>query len=207
VGELAATVGFQEVLDKVITNNCLECHSTYSNYTISAQLAPKMLETVLSGRMPKGGPRLDQDLIDTLQTWVLSGAPEEAGGEEAQEIPLAPTFESIQVNILAPKCLSCHSGNPDAPAPLHIDFSSYEALLTSDEMAEIISGERLLNSDTPEESFLTYLLSPGSDGAGVDPAMPPRTVPGTPEYEFPGYVTPEEIKVINEWMKKGYPEK
>jgi|GEM_PF-3566500 len=204
-------VGFQQVFDEVIKNNCLECHNetpetTYSSYRVVSTLAPKILSNVLSGRMPRGKPPLSLELKAVLQSWVDAGAPEEAGGAAAEQIPLEPTYDSLLVNFFLPKCLGCHSGTPGSPAPADINFASYDKLIATNKFVEGRTGYPLFDTEEPELSDFAYVVAgdPESDPV-VLPAMPPLTLKNSPDYVSPGVATEEELETLYEWMRRGLP--
>jgi hypothetical protein len=87
---------------------------------------------------------------------LLTGCGASVGGgtgdrEPQSGIPLAATFESINANILRPKCLSCHSGSR---APHGIDLSSLKKIMENNSFPPL-----LVPGDPKESSLYTSVLN------------------------------------------------
>lgn len=194
-------VGFERVFNEVFEKNCIECHSSYSNYQIVAQQADRILNAVETGRMPKNRPNISNLAFSVLKSWVENGAPE-IPGQAPEMLPLEASYESLIVNIFGPKCLACHSGSLDAPGPASINFSSYENLIQSNLLYEQRFGIGFLDTEFPEDSELIALVTDTSSQA-----MPPPMLPGNPNYVPPDRVTAKEVEVLIEWISLGFPER
>jgi len=193
--------GFDDVFEKIIGPKCLRCHDNYEEHASVAAQSDRLLNAIISGRMPKGGPQLSVREKTIFSSWVNDGSPLVAGGAEAVPVPLEPTFKSIATNILGPKCLACHNGSPDSPAPLEINFSSYETLIESNDDYADTFGNGFLDQALGEGSEIIFVVT--------DPAspMPPLVLPGNDEYNANPLpqLTAEEVSVLIEWIKDGFP--
>lgn len=153
----------------------------------------KVEDEVRSGRMPKDFSfvKIEEDF---LLSWISNGAPNEkvdvkseqscSGENKMPEIkPLIPTYESIRDRIFLPKCISCHRS--DKSADLYA-FTSYRATMI---LTDIFDFEN------PENSrIIKDVTQEGKD------MMPPKKS-GIER------LTPEEVKVMVEWIRAGLPEK
>ena len=189
---------FNQVLDK--DKNCTECHNSYSNYQIVFSKADSILKAVLSDRMPKNKSPLSNELKAILASWVKYGAPN-IPGLVSEMKPLEPTFESLLVNVFAPKCLDCHSGIVGAPGPIIYNFSTYMDFIESDKNFQFRNGIGLVDQSAPEDSELILLVTDK-----IEP-MPPLKLRGVPPESLPKQLTEDEVNVLIEWIAKGYPEK
>ena len=193
-------VGFNQVFNQLLAPQCLECHPGYSNYNAVAAESSKILEQIVTGRMPRGGPAItDENRLSLINSWVQNGAPEEAGGDAAQPISLEPTFNSIFVNILVPKCIACHNGSSQAIAPRFYNFSNYDSFIASNTSFEQVNGFPFMDQLDGAESEIVFLFE--------DNQMPPTFLPGNPSYnENPlEQLTPNEINVFTQWIENGFP--
>jgi hypothetical protein len=197
----AESFGFDEVFNKIIGPKCLRCHDNYKDYDSVAAQSDRLLNAIVSGRMPKGRPQLSTQEKSMFNSWVKQGSPLEAGGEEAVPIALEPSFKSIFTNVLGPKCLSCHNGSANSPAPTEINLSSYENIIESNNGYAEIFGDGFLDEDLAEDSEIVFLVTDT-----VSP-MPPLVLPGNEEYNANPLpqLTDEEVTVLIEWIKKGFP--
>lgn len=199
--EVVEGIGFKEVFEGVIENNCLECHKSYAQFEVSSALASKMLTSIVTGRMPKGKPALGDKEKALLSSWIEAGTPEISGGEAPKPFVLEPNYKSLFIGVIAPKCIGCHSGEASAPAPKDMNFSTYETFLEADAIYKARNGFGLIDANT-ENSDLVFIVT--DTGPGGQP-MPPLSINGLPDYVFPGAVTEEELEVIKEWMRIGAP--
>ena len=102
--------------------------------------------------------------------------PPSDGSSSVESGALAPTFASIQKNILQPKCNTCHAG----ARPAHgLDFSSYGGLVHS------ASHPDLVVPGQPERSGLIEALRHGNMPMNADP------------------LSEDEISAISTWIANG----
>jgi len=193
-------LGFQDVFNDVIDQNCLGCHDSWNDYqTVRGFGTDRMLDAIISGRMPKGGPILSFREQSIFNSWVQDGSPEVAG-QESGDMKLEPNYKSILVKVFSPKCIACHDGSENAPGPASINLSTYEDLIASNELYAERFGVGFLDVEFPEDSEIIFLLE-----EGAEEPMPPLTLPGSPDYVRPESVTAEELEVIIEWIRQGLP--
>jgi hypothetical protein len=111
-------------------------------------------------------------------------------GEGGGDVPLEPTFASIQHNVFTPVCTACHAGAA-APRGLRLDADNSHAQLvgvTSDEVASLL---RVAPGD-PDASYLVHKLE-GSAAVGA------RMPLGGP------YLDAATMAVIRQWIGRGAP--
>ena len=101
---------------------------------------------------------------------------------------LAPTFSSIQREVLTPRCTVCHSGAA-APAGLRLDEGSSYGLLVGVASRES-GGTQRVAPGRPDDSYLVHKLE---GRAAVGARMPL----GGP------YLDDATIAVIREWIARG----
>ena len=101
---------------------------------------------------------------------------------------LAPTFSSIQRQVLTPRCTVCHSGAA-APAGLRLDEGSSYGLLVGVASRES-GGTQRVAPGRPDDSYLVHKLE---GRAAVGARMPL----GGP------YLDDATIAVIREWIARG----
>jgi hypothetical protein len=100
---------------------------------------------------------------------------------------LAPTFSSIQREVLTPRCTVCHAGAA-APAGLRLDEGSSYALLVG--VASQQSGTLRVAPGRPDDSYLVHKIE---GRAAVGARMPL----GGP------FLDDATIAVIREWIARG----
>lgn len=115
-----------------------------------------------------------------------NGRPVGEGGGSAGG--LAPTFASIQANVLTPRCTVCHSGAA-APAGLRLDEGNSFALLVGVPSREVSSMLRVAPGQ-PDDSYLVQKLE---GRAAVGARMPL----GGP------FLDDATIAVIRQWIAEG----
>ena len=101
---------------------------------------------------------------------------------------LAPTFSSIQREVLTPRCTVCHSGAA-APAGLRLDEGSSYGLLVGVASRES-GGTQRVAPGRPDDSYLVHKVE---GRAAVGARMPL----GGP------YLDDATIAVIREWIARG----
>jgi hypothetical protein len=110
----------------------------------------------------------------------------EGGGNNGSG--LAPTFSSIQREVLTPRCTVCHSGAA-APAGLRLDEGSSYGLLVGVASRES-GGTQRVAPGRPNDSYLVHKIE---GRAAVGARMPL----GGP------YLDDATIAVIREWIARG----
>lgn len=193
--ELLAKVSYQMVKTEVFDKSCVSCHGTSGNVSLEsyssslAALAKIKSSTIDEKRMPKAPEApLTQRQLEILSAWIQTGGRERpADGSDTPPPPppmLTPTFSSIHQQILVPKCISCHRVDSNSQAN-EMPFTTYD---------EIRNHPRyVVNPDNPDEgeSLLTAVLR-----AGASKPMPPPDSGISP-------VKPEELLIIEEWIRRG----
>jgi mono/diheme cytochrome c family protein len=145
-------------------------------------------------RMPMTGPPfLSDDEIATLKRWVADGMPQGASENVAQAEPAEPvlpgpgevvTYQDV-APIFALRCAKCHTENGlmgDAPEGYRL--TSYDAALSTGDRVRIVPGQ-------PDASQVVRRIR----GQSL-PRMP---------FDGPPYLSPEEIRVIEDWIEQGAP--
>lgn len=188
---LLEKVSYQMVNQQIFSPKCISCHGDSGGVNLESYNAiighlDKIKQSALKDQsMPKSPyPKLtEQDLI-LLATWIQAGAPETAldGSNQppVQIEPLKPTFKSIQQNILQKKCLICHSPGNEAERV---------SLNTPEEMIDSPYG--IIVPGLPDESGLVLVTLPTARKR-----MPP------PKSGF-ATLKPEEIEIVKEWIANG----
>lgn len=188
--ELVARMSFAEVYTRVLQPKCISCHGTQGGVNLENHAsALSVLEgirksTLVERRMPKAPtPALDKDELEILAAWVEAGGPElpRNGGPGTTPLPvLEANFASIKANVLVPKCISCHGPGGEAA---RVPMVTLDDLLNSP-LEIVIPGN-------PEESGLILSVLPGARKI-----MPPVS-------SGMSALKPEEIKVLEEWIRNG----
>lgn len=139
----------QEKAMVIIENRCAACHAGGAflgnigpidnvDYLLSSglvvpgdSLSGQMMEAIQSEMMPPDLP-LTQEERDDLTIWIDSFVPTSPLPQENQpgsgSGSIQATFQSINQNILIPKCLGCH--NPSGIRSGE-DFSTYQTTITT----------------------------------------------------------------------------
>lgn len=66
----ARELNFAVVKERVLKNNCIQCHQAYEDYNTVATDKDKILDAILTDRMPKNTPPLNDNLKSLMVTWV-----------------------------------------------------------------------------------------------------------------------------------------
>jgi mono/diheme cytochrome c family protein len=200
---------FESKVQPIFQKNCYACHTTSASSGLRVDSMEALLKGGNSGpaivpgnpdksllilavrqtdndlKMPKGG-KLTAAEVATLEDWVKMGAPGPAavvpamtGGVVGAASPAGDFFESRVRPIFANNCSGCH-GNMAA------------------------SGLRI--------DSLGALLKGGNSGPAIVPGDPAKSlliqaVKQTGELKMPkgGHLKPEEIAVLEDWVKMGAP--
>lgn len=170
-----------ETVKKIALANCMECHTTGSNSLDTPEKLmehqAKVLASVHERTMPpksSGYKYLNECETKILETWIedrlqnrstvskVKDIPACAGAKPPEAKPktdfatLELSFENLQKEILAPKCLSCHA----------TDSPGYQYAL--DDLQRMKDNELILA--TADESLLYQVTIPGR----VKYFMPPK---------------------------------
>jgi len=173
---------FANIQREFLQNRCQTCHPNYANHNVVSSQINQIVNSILSDRMPKGGPPLTDEQKNLLQAWAQVGAPlGQNPTNPPSVIALEPTWASISTNIIFNKCIACH--NPNGQVPF-LDFSSRNSMFAK--------RDQLFDFDHPEDSLLIEVI--------LDPLepMPPL------DSGFAS-LTPQEIKTLIEWIRLGLP--
>jgi uncharacterized membrane protein len=181
---------FYSQVRPIFQAKCVFCHGTSGGVNLESfegarrSLGRIYQATIVQRRMPKlPYPPLTMRELSLLNGWIRTGGlndPIPAPPERPPPLPLEPKYASIRENILAKKCLVCHSPGGKAE---RVPFVTKDDLLNSP--LEIVSP------GNAEESGLVLALS-----ENARKKMPP------PDSGMTG-VTPEELAMIKDWINKG----
>ena len=191
--DLVSKVSFSDVYTVVFRPKCIGCHDGGSgrinleSYQEARSNLIKIKQAAIVNRtMPKAPyPALNENELMTLAAWIEAGGPDQpTNGDPSTPIPtpepLRPEFESIKKNIFEVKCMSCHKVGGKAEK---VSLATREDLINSPRDI-VIPG-------SPEESGLILDLQ-----EDAIKRMPPPDSGISP-------VKPEDIHIIEEWIKNG----
>lgn len=180
---------FDDIRTQILEPKCVSCHANYRNYPAVVADLNAMILSVQSGRMPKRGPPLEQELQSLLTNWARAGAPPspKSPPSEPPTISLAPNWESLSQNVFFPKCVMCHNAGGEAK---FLDLSSRQKFFEQRDREFL--GSKLINFDSPEESYILSVIT--------DPEEPmPPTSAGL------GRLSEKEVETLKEWIQRGLP--
>ena len=189
-------IGYKQVSDLVLTQNCVKCHNQSlhdGSIVLDSYAAVKanlgLVQSEVASRSMPPDNTLQADQIQLISEWVSNGAPEVgsqapstsptpiAGGPTPTPAPpsvLVATYASIRENVFVPKCLSCHSaGASQSKRPL-------------DNYANMMANTSLISAGDPANSGVYTEIDGGT--------MPPNNR---------NQVTAEEEAVIKTWIQNG----
>lgn len=81
-GGAVAHPTYEKDIKPIMDNYCVSCHNAngpspdLTNYTDVKNSAESVYSEILSGDMPQGGTKLNNNTIQTFQNWINDGAPE-----------------------------------------------------------------------------------------------------------------------------------
>ncbi len=195
-GDPANVITFAEIKAQILEPNCIACHSGYGDYNTFNAVKEAAMGAISSGRMPKGGPPLSNELKTLMRSWLAAGAPETNNdvvvtnpgddtndGSDGNNPPpvdiLEPTWGSISKKIIFPKCIQCHGAGSFLPLASRQDFFDQR--------------DELLNdfNDVEESKLVRRLES--------------NTNPMPPVWSGIEKLTTEEINVVIQWIEQGIP--
>lgn len=194
-----------DVVTATSFNSCLQCHTTGSKSMNTPEkalaLRTEIIESIQSGSMPpksSGYRQLNDCEKQILETWFEDQVAIRTPTRKVKELshcgnmvpekPKEPTdfskleltFENLTKEILAPKCLSCHT-----------EEAAKKTVL---ENYAVIKDQGLLEA-TAEESMLYKVTVAGM----AKRFMPPKNKGIQP-------LTPEESDFLKRWIDAGAPE-
>ena len=202
-------VGFSDIQQKIITPQCIGCHTHFEDYSVVKKQLGSIFSFVMQDKMPfprrKNTPivPLSNDLKDLLTQWVNNGAPftkENPKGPETSD-EIKPNWISIRNNILGPKCILCHNSyGPRAPTKM----GTYQEL-----QDWFVNSPKLFDFDNPNNShFIGSMLgrvNPDNDEFFFDPMPFNSTADDVPTDIDP--VSSQDILIIEKWIELKLPEK
>lgn len=104
-------LSFNSVYMQVLRTRCVKCHGNEGNVNLeNYKETKKHLQKITKVSIkkaqmpPRPEPPLNPYEVGLLNHWIEIGAP-----EGAPIPPLEPTYESIKLHILEPKCIICHT--------------------------------------------------------------------------------------------------
>ncbi|MEM8666858.1 MAG: c-type cytochrome domain-containing protein [Planctomycetota bacterium] len=215
-------VSFTEKVAPILVNRCGNCHVTGSrgNFNMATfaalmkgppegvvvfpgdTIGSRLIETIETGDMPRGGGRVTTEELETLKAWVMAGAkfdgtdpngPISAGAPPV--VNMAPrlsvtratgretvSFASDVAPLLLDNCNGCHIEAMQTSGGLRMD--TFAQLLRGGDTGPIIVPGK------SEESLLIQKLR----GMGEGQRMPAGGRPALPE---------EAIQLISTWIDEG----
>lgn len=191
--DTSKTITFAKIKTQILEPNCLACHSSYSQYSTFNAIKEAAMGAISSGRMPKGGAPLSNELKTLMRNWLAAGAPEtnndvvvtnpgddtNDGNHNPPTDILEPTWSSISKKIISPKCIQCHGVGSFLPLASRQDFFDQR--------------DELLNDfNDVEKSKLVRRLESNSN-------------PMPPVWSGIEKLTMQEINVVIQWIEQGLP--
>ncbi|WP_165698614.1 c-type cytochrome domain-containing protein [Bremerella volcania] len=214
-----ANISFTKHVAPILIARCGNCHVTGSRGGFSANtfealmqgpaagkvifpgddIGSRLIETIETGDMPRGGGSVRPPELTALKTWVKEGAKydgldpkapiNQAGAANPaamMELEVAAATGNEQVSfgldvagVLANRCVNCHSGN-NPPGGLGMDnFARF--IRGGDSGAPFVPGK-------PEDSMIVRLIKATGNGR-----MPRNGPP----------LTGEQIAKIETWIREG----
>ncbi|WP_207397812.1 c-type cytochrome domain-containing protein [Bremerella alba] len=215
-----ANISFTKHVTPILIARCGNCHVTGSRGGFNANtfealmrgpaagtvifpgddIGSRLIETIESGDMPRGGGSVRPPELTALKTWIKEGAkydgldpkaPINQAGASANpaammqlEVSAATGNEQVSfgldvAGVLANRCVSCHSGN-NPPGGLGMD-SFARFIRGGDSGAPFVPGK-------PEDSMVVRLIKATGNGR-----MPRNGPP----------LTGEQITKIETWIREG----
>lgn len=196
-----SNVNYEEHILPIFEQHCAECHgaddpeeglqvTTYkalmAGSIYGSVIKPGdpdnsyLVEMVVTGKMPKKGPDLNQTELDTIIAWVKAGAPEKGSATATAAAPTVDlanvSFQNDVLPLFTEHCAKCH-GDDEPEEGLMLN--SYKHV-----MAGSIYGSVVKPGD-PENSYLVEMISTGK--------MPKKG----PD------LTKEQVDLVVAWIKAG----
>lgn len=204
------SIGYGTIFRDVIEPYCLACHRSgnypLNNYRETLAILEQIRESVfVTGSMPKDRnlPGPERSL---LLAWLDNGAPELAKELPAPPPPLEATFTYIRERIFKVRCGDCHipssaycSNDTNRSSDDEVAYRNKESCrLELLNYQELLFGEESTNKEIilPGNANDSQLMITIRGTEDRQPTMPPKEA---------GYnwLSPEEIKVIEDWINLG----
>ena len=170
----------QQGLDVTSAVALLEGGNSGPAIEIGASGKSLLLDKLVSGSMPPGGPRLPEEEIETLRRWIDQGV-----ALEAASLGVTLVTEADVLPILQARCVACH-GKTERRGGL--DLRTQAARLAGGE-----SGPALVPGN-PDESLLIHKIEADE--------MPPVALQKKYAVRTP---TEAEIQTLRQWIAAGCP--
>lgn len=184
-----ALISFQEINDKVFSQNCQACHSkelphlsSYEEYKNNS--ADIFQEVVVLKTMPRDSA-LSAEQISLVKKWIEQGSPELSNISPEPKPPEEKklSFEDLKASFFEAKCIKCHhapKGDTQRPGRKLKDFSSYTIVV--DNIDKIFSE------------------------AVIESAMPPAPDEEATGENNPNRLSNEEKDILYRWIRDGMTE-
>lgn len=177
IGEVQV-LSFQTVNKSIIQPKCLECHSSaggdaggvnLESYEQVMRHISSIQSEIASDSMPKNRGKLTAKEKKMVLDWIVAGAPRNPTDSTQPTEPTPPTtptpptepevkftYERVNKEVIAPRCLGCHSAPNDRGG---VNLETYESVMENANSveSEIQSGSmpRPRNKPlTPEQKEL-----------------------------------------------------
>jgi uncharacterized membrane protein len=179
IGEVQV-LSFQTVNKSIIQPKCLECHSSaggdagginLESYEQVMRHISSIQSEIASDSMPKNRGKLTAREKKMVLDWIVAGAPRNPSDSTGPTQPTQPpepkppqpsepevkfTYERVNREVIAPRCLNCHSASANRGG---VHLETYESVVENANAieSEIQSGSmpRPLNKPlTPEQKEL-----------------------------------------------------
>jgi cytochrome c553 len=143
-----------------------------------------LLTMVANGNMPKVGPKLTSDQIETIRRWVEAGGTAKGGGSLEPPPPHVAEREVV-MSILGAKCFVCHGRSKQTAG---LDLRTRASILKGGKSGPaIIPGK-------PDDSLLVKMIA--------SQQMPPPKL--QEQYSVRG-VTSDEFEKLKRWIAEDAP--
>lgn len=201
-GDMTETVSFQQVKTEVFSQKCLACHGNAGGVNLESHASAhehldSIRRTALQTKsMPKAPVEgLNNRQYEVLSAWIDAGGPKDPIGhddhgegtpEGPEETPVptpeetSAAFLKIRKEILAVKCLSCHTAGEHAG---NIPLGTRNDLISSP-LSLVVPGN-------PDASLIYTITAPGARNM-----MPPMGVKP---------LSKVQREMIRAWISKGAP--
>ena len=177
---LTAASDFQSLKTYVLGPNCSGCHSWAND---EAQVQQRLslgnaegsilFQKVKTGEMPPSGSALTNRQLALVEKYINEAK------KAAPTIPLEPTFKSINYNLVAVSCVTCHNNAGEAKNKHKPSFEGYDNIKKhADDMLDALDN-----------------------GAATGDPMPPIDKNGQPKAPIPSQAVVEAFRT---WINEGY---
>lgn len=147
----------------------------------------------INGSAKKSDTSADQKM--TVEKPAVENKPAEEAKVSSESVNQVINYEYVKSQVLDKKCLKCHKPGGKSE---DLDFTSRKEIL----LATTDVGESIIVVNKPESSLLYLSLLPNKEDRQGAKKMPSAKAVKAGEVED---ITPEETKIIEEWIKQGAP--